>query len=44
MGNFLCFGENRWSNNDTNGERYPNICIPKTFTVENYEVFQVIKK
>jgi len=44
MGGFLCYGNNNWANGDTNGVHYPNIGIPKKFTVENYEVFQVIKK
>ncbi len=44
MGNFLCYGNNNWANNDTNGVHYPNIGIPQNFIVENYEVFQVIKK
>ena len=46
MGYFFCNG-NDWYNND-NGRCYPNIgityAVDTTFTVENYEVFQVIKK
>ena len=41
MGNFYCCGDNSW---DNYGKHYPNVGIPKRFTVENYEVFQVIKK
>ncbi|CAB4389223.1 unnamed protein product [Rhizophagus irregularis] len=42
MGFFLCYGSNKWINN---AHQYPEIGIPNTkFTVENYEVFQVIKK
>ncbi|GBC21492.2 BTB/POZ protein [Rhizophagus irregularis DAOM 181602=DAOM 197198] len=46
MGNFYCDGINHWivyENSDVN-LTYPNISIPASFTVENYEVFQVIKK
>ncbi|CAB4389232.1 unnamed protein product [Rhizophagus irregularis] len=49
MGNFLCWGNNNWENYDIAADYYPNIGIPYTsnapcFKVENYEVFQVIKK
>ncbi|EXX53102.1 hypothetical protein RirG_247050 [Rhizophagus irregularis DAOM 197198w] len=49
MGGFLCYGNNNWENDDVNAEYYPDIGIPNisntpSFTVENYEVFQVIKK
>ncbi|GES86394.1 hypothetical protein GLOIN_2v1876134 [Rhizophagus clarus] len=49
MGNFLCYGNNDWRNWDRNADFYPDIGIPNTsntpsFKVENYEVFQVIKK
>ncbi|GBC19325.1 BTB/POZ protein [Rhizophagus irregularis DAOM 181602=DAOM 197198] len=40
MGNLHCH-QNKWSNSDGN---YPNIGIPENFIVENYEVFQIIKK
>ncbi|EXX55224.1 hypothetical protein GLOIN_2v1691770 [Rhizophagus irregularis DAOM 181602=DAOM 197198] len=44
MGNLFC-ENNVWSyNNLGNGERYPKIGIPANFEVEDYEVFQVIKK
>ena len=42
--NKLYYSNNRW-NWDSGNTSYPNICnIPATFTVECYEVFQVIKK
>jgi hypothetical protein len=46
MGNLVCNGNNYWSNGDVYGNYYPNIGIPlkPNFTVENYEVFQIIKK
>ncbi|GES86396.1 hypothetical protein GLOIN_2v1478619 [Rhizophagus clarus] len=46
MGNFLCYGNNNWKNWDCNANFYPEIGILNNsrFTVENYEVFQVIKK
>ncbi|GET65910.1 hypothetical protein GLOIN_2v1176608 [Rhizophagus irregularis DAOM 181602=DAOM 197198] len=45
-GGLICYGNNNWKNF---GNYYPNIGIPNTsntlsFTVENYEVFQVIKR
>ncbi|POG69940.1 hypothetical protein GLOIN_2v1479669 [Rhizophagus irregularis DAOM 181602=DAOM 197198] len=41
MGNLHC-NRNKWSNSDCN---YPNVGIPENnFTVEYYEVFQVINK
>ncbi|PKY31936.1 hypothetical protein RhiirB3_449794, partial [Rhizophagus irregularis] len=45
MGNLYCY-QNKWSNLDRgDGNRYPNIGIPENnFTVEYYEVFQVINK
>ena len=42
MGDFYCNGINSWGINDP--YFYPNIGIPNPLTVENYEVFQVIKK
>jgi hypothetical protein len=45
MGYFYCNGNNEWSNEDYNAILYPDIGIPTTkFSVDNYEVFQVIKK
>jgi hypothetical protein len=42
MGGLNCPDSNNWYiNNDT---RYPDVGIPSRFTVENYEVFQVIKQ
>jgi hypothetical protein len=44
MGN-LWYDNNNWSyNNFYNGNLYPKIGIPENFEVEDYEVFQVIKK
>ncbi|POG76343.1 BTB/POZ protein [Rhizophagus irregularis DAOM 181602=DAOM 197198] len=44
MGNIYC-NNNNWSNENRGyGEVYPSIEIPKNFEVEDYEVFQVIKK
>ncbi|GBC19448.2 hypothetical protein GLOIN_2v1838168 [Rhizophagus irregularis DAOM 181602=DAOM 197198] len=44
MGDIYCYNNN-WSNEDRGyGEVYPSIGIPKNFEVEDYEVFQVIKK
>jgi hypothetical protein len=44
MGNLYC-SNNYWDNiNRGYGEIYPNIGIPNNFEVEDYEVFQVIKK
>ncbi|GBB89314.1 hypothetical protein RclHR1_00160030 [Rhizophagus clarus] len=44
MGDFLCQGINNWYFYDAVGIIYPRIGIPERFTVENYEVFQVIKR
>ncbi|CAB4426459.1 unnamed protein product [Rhizophagus irregularis] len=44
MGNLFCYNNNWNYNNSDNGNRYPRIGIPKVFEVEDYEVFQVIKK
>ncbi|RGB39404.1 hypothetical protein C1646_754555, partial [Rhizophagus diaphanus] len=45
MGNIYCHNNSNWSNEDRgHGEVYPSIGIPKNFEVEDYEVFQVIKK
>ena len=48
MGNFWCHGTNNWNFYDSGNvdcnTAYPKIGIPEEFTVENYEVFQVIKK
>ncbi|EXX65174.1 hypothetical protein GLOIN_2v1876950 [Rhizophagus irregularis DAOM 181602=DAOM 197198] len=44
MGNIIC-KDNNWSNKIySDGERYPNIGIPTNFEVEDYEVFQVVKR
>ncbi|POG69914.1 hypothetical protein GLOIN_2v1776480 [Rhizophagus irregularis DAOM 181602=DAOM 197198] len=44
MGNIYC-DNNNWSNKDRGyGDDYPKIGIPENFEVEDYEVFQVIKK
>ncbi|EXX62420.1 hypothetical protein GLOIN_2v1775373 [Rhizophagus irregularis DAOM 181602=DAOM 197198] len=44
MGNLFC-DQHVWTYNDyDNGNRYPKIGIPANFEVEDYEVFQVIKK
>ncbi|PKB96345.1 hypothetical protein RhiirA5_434991, partial [Rhizophagus irregularis] len=42
MGDLYCYNNNWFYNN--NKERYPKIGIPAKFEVEDYEVFQVIKK
>ncbi|RIA79290.1 hypothetical protein C1645_841050 [Glomus cerebriforme] len=42
MGDLNCPDSKFWSY-DGGLRYYPNLSIPKTFTVENYEVFQVIK-
>ena len=42
MGDLKCADSKNWSYN--NGIHYPNVGIPTNFTVENYEVFQVIKQ
>ncbi|CAB4400697.1 unnamed protein product [Rhizophagus irregularis] len=44
MGNIYCENNGWYYTNDDNGERYPKIGIPENFEVEDYEVFQVIKK
>jgi hypothetical protein len=45
MGDFLCNSTNNWRYyNSGVGIIYPRIGIPENFMVENYEVFQVIKK
>jgi hypothetical protein len=44
MGNLNCINDNWLYNNYDNGNRYPKIGIPGNFIIENYEVFQVIKK
>ncbi|RGB25751.1 hypothetical protein C1646_801649 [Rhizophagus diaphanus] len=46
MGNLFCLNNNvSWVyNNYDNGDRYPKIGIPENFEVEDYEVFQVMKK
>ena len=43
MGNFRRSDSNDWSH-FTDGTYYPYIGIPARFTVETYEVFQVIKQ
>jgi hypothetical protein len=43
MGDLYCPNSNNWSYN-TSGICYSNIGIPANFTVEDYEVFQVIKE
>ena len=43
MGNLDCKANN-WSYNNDHGNYGPKIGIPSNFTVENYEVFQVIKQ
>jgi len=40
MDDLFC-NNNNWSYHNGN---YPKLRIPTSFTVENYEVFQVIKK
>ncbi|GBC17464.2 BTB/POZ domain-containing protein [Rhizophagus irregularis DAOM 181602=DAOM 197198] len=42
MGGLDCYANNNWEY-DTGSTRYPNIGIPASFIVENYEVFQVIQ-
>jgi hypothetical protein len=45
MGDFLCKGGNNWRYyNVSVGLIYPKIGIPERFMIDNYEVFQVIKK
>ncbi|GES81110.1 BTB/POZ domain-containing protein [Rhizophagus clarus] len=42
-GDLYCRGSNNWSYH-TNQNYYPNMNIPENFTIENYEVFQIIKQ
>jgi hypothetical protein len=44
MGNLHCNNNNWYYSNYDYGNRYSKIGIPKIFNVEDYEVFQVIKK
>jgi hypothetical protein len=46
MGYLNSYSSNNWTNNNNNNKNnaYPNIGIPENFTVESYEVFQVVKK
>ncbi|RGB39405.1 hypothetical protein C1646_664663 [Rhizophagus diaphanus] len=44
MGNIYCYNNNCSNEDRGYGEVYPSIGIPKNFEVEDYEVFQVIKK
>ena len=45
MGNLIAKSTNNWYFGNYNGGYiYPDIGIPASFTVEKYEVFQVIKK
>ena len=39
-----CSSGNRWNYNGNGNTDYPDIGIPTAFTVEGYEVFQVIKR
>ena len=41
MGNLDCYNSKNWGSGNIS---YPNIGIPANFIVENYEVFQLIKK
>jgi hypothetical protein len=44
MGNLVCLNSNKWTYY-TGGTYYPNIDIPGgNFTIEDFEIFQVIKK
>ncbi|RIA94142.1 hypothetical protein C1645_873608 [Glomus cerebriforme] len=43
MGDLYCSNSNNWSYHG-NDDYYPNLGIPKIFTVDEYEVFQVVKK
>jgi hypothetical protein len=44
MGSLNCSNSNNWTC-DTRDTRYPNMNdIPSNFTIENFEVFQVIKQ
>ena len=44
MGNLYC-NNNHWCKiNRDDGDPYPNVEIPANFEVENYEVFQILKK
>ncbi|CAB4407429.1 unnamed protein product [Rhizophagus irregularis] len=42
MGGLHCYNSDSWVNNS--GNYYPNIGIPENFDVEDFEVFQVIKR
>ncbi|RIA94912.1 hypothetical protein C1645_873155 [Glomus cerebriforme] len=44
MGNLYCNNNNWYFKVYSDGYRYPNLKIPEDFAVEDYEVFQVIKK
>jgi hypothetical protein len=44
MGDLVCSDSNNWEYDYLFNGDYPNIGIPANFTVEGYEVFQVIKK
>ncbi|CAB4389849.1 unnamed protein product [Rhizophagus irregularis] len=44
MGNLYCHNNNWFYTNHDNGNCYPKIGIPAKFEVEDYEIFQVIKK
>jgi hypothetical protein len=44
MGNLYCCNNICYYSDSDNGNRYPKIGIPENFNVEDYEVFQVIKK
>ena len=43
IGDLICHASNYWTYN-TADKVYPKMTIPANFTVEGYEVFQVIKK
>ncbi|GBC05836.1 hypothetical protein RclHR1_06460007 [Rhizophagus clarus] len=46
MGYLNSYSSNNWTNNNNINRNnvYPNIGIPEKFMVENYEVFQIVKK
>jgi hypothetical protein len=44
MGNLYCSDNNWYYQIYSEGEHYPNIGIPPNFEVEDYEVFQIVKK
>ncbi|GBC09750.1 hypothetical protein RclHR1_09090008 [Rhizophagus clarus] len=44
MGDLVCSDSNNWEYDYLFNGDYPNIGIPASFTVEEYEVFQVVKK